>query len=330
MTATFVSGASGYLALRLVKELILNGDSVVGSVRTEAAGQKLKRLLESDKFSYEIVEDIQSEGAFDKALKNHPEITVFLHTASPLPTPGRNPETDILVPAINGTLNALKAIKAFGPQIKRVVITSSIAALSSPFTKPAVLNEESWSDITWEQAKETPRTAYYGSKAFSEKAAWEFVENEKPNFSLTTVNPSFVFGPQAFDEDVTPVLRSTGEFVNIILKLGPNDELPPFEGGFIDIGDVAKAHIAAFEKESTKNKRLLLSQGHFDSQGILDVLRKNFPQLTQLPVGNPQAEAKPHAIHDNSETKKLLGFEFQPFEAVVVASVNQILAVNKK
>ena len=33
------------------------------------------------------------------------------------------------------------------------------------------------------------------SKAFAEKAAWDFVEKEKPNFSLSTIQPSLVFGP---------------------------------------------------------------------------------------------------------------------------------------
>ena len=39
--------------------------------------------LQSENFTYEIVKDIAVKGAFDDALKKHPEVTVFLHTASP-------------------------------------------------------------------------------------------------------------------------------------------------------------------------------------------------------------------------------------------------------
>jgi hypothetical protein len=33
------------------------------------------------------------------------------------------------------------------------------------------------------------------SKAFAEKAAWDFVDKEKPKFSLSTIDPNLVFGP---------------------------------------------------------------------------------------------------------------------------------------
>lgn len=48
-----------------------------------------------------------------------------------------------------------------------------------------------------EEQKETvePMHAYRTAKTWAEQAAWKFVEEEKPNWDLVTVNPPFVLGP---------------------------------------------------------------------------------------------------------------------------------------
>ena len=99
-------------------------------------------------------------------------------------------------PAIIGTTSILKAIKASAPSVKRVAITSSFAAIVNPDSHPEVYDESVWNPLTLEQsAKGDPATAYRGSKTLAEKAAWEFVEKEKPNFALSTLNPPLVLGP---------------------------------------------------------------------------------------------------------------------------------------
>lgn len=80
-------------------------------------------------FNYTIIKDISSPGAFDNVLKQYPEIEIFLHTASPFHFKAGNIEQELLIPAINGTKNALLAIKQFGHKIKHVVITSSVVAV---------------------------------------------------------------------------------------------------------------------------------------------------------------------------------------------------------
>ncbi|KAF8000726.1 hypothetical protein HF325_004515 [Metschnikowia pulcherrima] len=170
-TSVFVSGATGYIAQHILKSLVAKNYNVVGSVRTAEKGEKLKKLLASDKFSFEVVPDVEPAGAFDEALKKHPEVTVFLHTASPV-----------------------HAIKAHGPQIKNVVVTSSYSAIltASKQSDPSfVATEESWNPITWEEAKTDPQLGYNALKTFAEKAVWDFVKTEKPNFKVNVVNPRF-------------------------------------------------------------------------------------------------------------------------------------------
>jgi nucleoside-diphosphate-sugar epimerase len=82
--------------------------------------------------------------------------------------------------------------------VKRVVITSSFAAIinaSKGFWPDHTYSEDDWNPITLDEGQESPMLGYRVSKTFAERAAWEFVENEKPNFSIATINPPMVFGP---------------------------------------------------------------------------------------------------------------------------------------
>ncbi|KAG7192130.1 methylglyoxal reductase (NADPH-dependent) gre2 [Scheffersomyces spartinae] len=331
-TTVFVSGATGFIAQHIIKLLLEKGYHVVGTVRSTEKGDSLKASLNSDNFSYEIVPDIGVEGAFDEALKKHPEVTVFLHTASPFHFKTTDPEKDLLLPAINGTKNALSSIKKYGPQITNVVVTSSYAAISTAEMEndPShTNNEDSWNTVSWEQAISNPVHGYRGSKTFAEKAARDFVEQEKPNYVLATINPSFVFGPQAFSSQVGDVLNTSSEIINNLLKLGPDGTIPPTVGGFVDVRDVALAHLVAFEKPEAKNSRLLLNSQRFNSQSILDVLNKSFPQIRgKIPVGipgsAPEALAKMCKI-ENERTRALIGQPLIELEQSVVDSVQQIL-----
>ena len=86
---------------------------------------------------------------------------------------------DLLDPAIIGTTGILKAIKKSAPTVKRVVITSSFAAVINPAkgVRPRyVYSESGWNPITEEEALQSPIAGYRASKTFAEKAAWDFIE----------------------------------------------------------------------------------------------------------------------------------------------------------
>lgn len=92
----------------------------------------------------------------------------------------------------------MKSIKKSAPTVKRVVITSSFASIVNAdkgFWPEHTYSEEDWNPITQEQATVSPIHGYRASKTFAEKAAWDFLEKEKPNFTLATINPPMVFGP---------------------------------------------------------------------------------------------------------------------------------------
>lgn len=335
-TSVFITGATGFIATHIVVQLLQKGYKVVGTVRSSDKGEELKKNLKSHNFQYEIVPDIVPENAFDEALSRHPEVTVILHTASPFHFKTTDPENDLIIPAINGTLNALNSIHKNAPQVKKVVITSSYAAVCASHMEidpNCLITEQSWNDITREEAQKDPVSGYRGSKTFAEKAAWEFMESKNPSFSLTSVNPGFVFGPQAFTSAVKDELNTSCELINKVLKLGKDDELPPSKGTFIDVRDVAKAHIISFERETLVNQRLLMTSGRFAAQDVLDILNATFPQLSErLPVGEvgtgPSITSKLARI-DNTKTMELLEFPFISLRESVIDTVGQILDAQK-
>lgn len=191
------------------------------SVRlTVRSADKAQKLIAAhpeakDKIDYVIVKDIALPGAFDEAVQSNPPFEAVLQLVSASLVTGRitdrgqsstaspfhfnvTPETierDMLQPAIQGTVSILKAIKKYAPTVKRVVVTSSFASILDPTkgTFPGkTYSEADWNPVTWETATADPTTGYRASKTLAERAAWKFVDQEKPNFTLATINPPMV------------------------------------------------------------------------------------------------------------------------------------------
>ncbi|EGW34746.1 uncharacterized protein SPAPADRAFT_57813 [Spathaspora passalidarum NRRL Y-27907] len=328
-TSVFVSGANGYIAQHVVKQLLAKGYSVVGSVRSEAKGEELKSLINNDKFSYEVVPSLTEKGAFDDAIKKHPEVTVFLHTASPVSFSIKDIENDLVKPAIEGTVNALSAIKNYGPQITRVVVTSSavsILGFGPYFDSDKIYNEDDWNPITYEEGLTNPHFGYFSSKKFAELAANDFVAKENPKFNISFVQPVYVFGPQAYAVKDKANLNFSSEIVNRVVKLSKDDKIPEEAAEFIDVRDVARAHIIAFESDEAISKRLFLAAETYTLDSIADIINRRFPQST-VPKADLSKNAEilktAHKI-DNSRTRKILGFEFKTLEESVYDTVEQI------
>lgn len=337
-TTVFVSGATGFIAQHVVRQLLDQGYKVIGSVRSTEKGDHLKNVIFKDgDFSYEIVKDIAAPDAFDGVFSKHgKDIKIVLHTASPFHFNTTNIEKDLLLPAVNGTKSILESIKKHAAQtVERVVITSSLAANSSikMMTNPAnTITEESWNDDTWESAQADPLNGYCASKKFAEEAAWDFYNKNKDTvkFKLSIINPVYVFGPQNYVDPGKKVLNTSSEVINNLVHLNKDDEVPQVFGGHIDVRDVAKAHLQAFQRDDLIEQRLLLCAGMFSSHLLLAMIREQFPQLKdKLPVGKPEIGEEwmkaSQCTIDNSKTKKLLGYEFIDLKKDLQDTVSQIL-----
>jgi nucleoside-diphosphate-sugar epimerase len=306
-----------------------NRHEVVTTVRSDEKGQFLVDSHKGKKLSYVIVKDIAHEGAFDDAVKSNPPFDAVLHTASPFHFNITDPKKDLLDPAIIGTTGILKAIKASAPSVKRVAITSSFAAIVNPNNHKKVYNEDVWNPITMEEAVKGPTSAYRGSKTLAEKAAWEFVEKEKPNFSLSTLNPPFVFGPVVHYLNSLESTNTSNQRILSIMKGQMKDQVAP-TGTFIwvDVRDIALAHVRAIELPEAAGKRFFVTAGYMTNKDLIDIIREEFPELRpQLPDNAESDMPKAVYKYDNSRSIEVLGLKYRTLRECVVDTVKSLQAV---
>jgi len=279
----------------IVHCLTICSHSVVTTVRSPEKANKIKEAHPNygkDKLDFSIVPDIAQEDAFEQAVKSDPPFEAVIHTASPFHFNVTDIQKQLLDPAIIGTTGILKSIKRHAPTVKRVVITSSFAAIINPFkmTWPEhTYSEEDWDPLTHDQALENPVNGYRASKTFAEKAAWEFVEKEKPKFDICTMNPPVVFGPIVHYLNSLSALNTSNErFRDFIQGKFRNEDIPP--AGlyiWIDVRDLAEAHVKGMEIPEAGGKRFFVTAGYYSNKQIVDIIRKNFPEYRdKLPAEN--------------------------------------------
>lgn len=310
-------------------------------MRSQSKADKIKEAhpkYGKDKLDFAIVEDIAQEGAFDQAIKSDPPFEAVVHTASPFHFNVTDVQKQLLDPAYIGTTGILKSIQKSAPSVKRVVITSSFAAVVNPHKgnwPEHTYSEADWNPLTQKEALENPVNGYRASKTFAEKAAWEFLEKEKPNWTLATMNPPMVFGPVVHYLNSLDAMNTSNERFRNIIQGKAKEEIPPTGMHiWIDVRDLALAHVKAMELEDAANKRFFLTEGYYSNKQIVDIIRKHFPEYKDvLPAegtsGGDFPEGFPDTYFkiDNSRSKKVLGLKYRPFEDCVVDTINSFKSV---
>ncbi|KAH7338692.1 hypothetical protein B0J17DRAFT_694941 [Rhizoctonia solani] len=342
MTSTvLLTGGNGFIAVHIIVLLLSHDHSVVATVRSESKTtylrQKFADAVAKGQLKFAIVEDITVPGAFDEVLKNN-KFDGVLHTSSPFVFTINDVKKDLLDPAILGTTEILRAVKAHAPTVKRVVVTSSFASIVdlSKGDRPGhVYSEKDWNPITYEESQKNPVSGYYGSKKLAEKAAWDFVESEKPAFDLTTLCPPMVYGPALQEvKSMSNLNASSAAFY--ALFSGQQKELK--NAGvwlWVDVRNIAQAHVLALEKSGAGNQRFLICEGRLSINSVVDYIWKNYPERAQakgIPKPSPSA-ALPETgtyVSDNSKSKAVLGIEYLPIEKTLADTLDQFVALEKE
>ncbi|KAJ5194144.1 NAD-dependent epimerase/dehydratase [Penicillium cf. griseofulvum] len=332
MVKVLLTGGSGFIAAHIVEILLQHDFDTVVTVRSEEKG---KRIIEAhpdvskEKLSYVIVNDVAKDGAFDEAVKSSPPFDYVIHTASPFHYNVQDPVKDFLDPAIKGTTGILKAIKEYAPTVKRVVITSSFAAIVNGKQHPKVYSEKEWNPLTWEEAMDHSQV-YRGSKTFAEKAAWAFVEKEKPNFDIATINPPLVFGPIVHYLNSLDTINTSNQRMRNLVQGQMKEKIAP-TGNFlwVDVRDVALAHVRAIEVPEAGGERFFVTAGFFSNKELADIMRETHPQLESKlpPAGSPSDFPENIYDIDNTKSKKVLGLNYRPLKQTVSDAVDSLLAV---
>ncbi|KAI8917655.1 hypothetical protein DFJ77DRAFT_457215 [Powellomyces hirtus] len=321
-----VTGVSGYIAGHVTDMLLQAGYTVRGTVRSvdkfTPLAERFQNTYGNDKFDVVEVKDLEDAGAFDEAVKG---IKYIFHIASPLPSGGGDPYKGFINPAVNGTLSVLKAAHAHGAA-KRIVITSSDAAVrGTPRTDGHVYTEKDWNEDSMRIVKEgdkeaASRAAYAASKTEAEKAAWRFVEENKPTFDIATINPSFVFGPQFYPVGTESDIRCTPKILYSYIKGDVTEVLPrkPLQN-YVNVRDVARAHLVAATEPRAAGKRFLLVAGGWSSARVAEIIRRNFPHLRKVPTGSLDETFVEDV--DSSASKDVLGIRCLGLEETVVDTI---------
>ncbi|RAL67564.1 hypothetical protein DID88_008319 [Monilinia fructigena] len=337
-----LTGANGFVGSWVLDHLLRKGHSVRAIVRSETKAQQVSADFPAyqSHLDFGIVPDITTPGSFDEVVKSDPPFDIVIHTASPFLYKVITNNREFLDPAIKGTMGVLESVAKNAPGVKRVVLTSSCAAIvdfageyvSSP---QRVYTEKDWNPTTWENGLHgTQNNAYQASKKFAELAAWEFVEKEKPNFDLVTLTPPMVYGPLRHNIQRTQDLnQSNSRIYNGFIDSSKDAELPP--NGlhtFTDVRDLAEAHLLAATLPEASGQRFIVCEGQISSQNISDILRKNILELEErTPEGVPGEKGLEDGSFTCSSEKiqNILGLKFRSKENTFVDLARQLLDIEK-
>lgn len=239
MTTVLLTGASGFIAKHILRELLAQDYSVRASVRSATRRAEVEALFPDAEITF-VNLDLTSDTGWSDALDG---VDALIHTASPFPTVDPKDPQTLIRPAVDGTRRALRAAQAAG--VKRVILTSSCAAIykdsAKPPSKPSTRSD--WTDPQGEGV-----SAYEASKTLAERAAWEFAA-EHPSMELTVINPGLVFGPP-MDHHYGSSLENIEQFLNGGIPMLPDLMLP-----VVDVRDVARAHVRALATPASVGQR---------------------------------------------------------------------------
>ena len=336
-----VTGANGYVASWLVKKLLEEGINVHAAVRDPNDEKKighLKKLAANSTGSLQFFKaDLLTPGSYKEAMQG---CELVFHTASPFTLDVKDPQKQLIEPAVKGTENILNAANEVA-SVKRIVVTSSCAAIYTDAIDSVNAPGGVLTEADWNTSSSLEYQPYAYSKTLAEKKAWEIAKSQD-QWDLITINPSLVLGPALNAQ------QTTSESMNILKMIGDGKMkvgAPRLGMGIVDVRDVADAHFAAgFTPQA--NGRYITSAYNTDTLEIAKLLlpkygddfpipKKALPKWLLMivgPLANPLFTRKyirnnvnvPFTA-DNSKIKKDLGIIFRPLKETMEDSFQVLI-----
>jgi len=253
MPKVLVTGANGHLGGALCRALIDKNYIVRAGVRDPADKSRNRTL---DGLAVELVPiDLLQPESLRAAMSG---CEGLFHAAAVYQTVSRNPEKEVVEPTVTGSRNALLAAADAG--VREIVYTSSVAAVGAHAPPEKPLTEDVWNDGAG--------NPYYYAKTRSEREAWKGAKDKQLN--LIAINPAVIIGPGFYRH--TP---STGPFEMILRGKVPFSM--PMGFTFVDVRDVADAHLCAYENPKASG-RYLCGDAYYEIADLMPVIRELFPK----------------------------------------------------
>lgn len=314
-----VTGANGFAAIHIVDHLLKKGYSVRATIRSQAKEVHLKKVFGEygDKLEFVVVPDITKEGAFDNVLDG---LDAVIHAASPFQMDVEDPE-ELIRPAVDGTVSIVtSAIKTPG-KIKRVIIFSSSVSIgllkfNYEYTEEE-WNEDAIDDVKAKGKESTGLMKYMASKTLAERAAWELYRKHKASlpWDMVAINPPYIFGPNLHEVEKPENLNTSSKrWFDLFFKPIFSDQELYFAGNWVDVRDVATAHVAALEKEEAADERILIAAGPVPDQEFIEAAKRAAASLgikgvqTGIKDYDP-ANVKLHVVYNPTKRERILGIK---------------------
>ena len=322
-----LTGITGFIAKRIAADLLSKGHHVCGSLRSPSREAEVRDALGNPENLSFVTLDLSDDAGWEEAMQGR---DVLMHTASPFPLENPKNEDELIRPAVDGTLRALKAAQKAG--VTRVILTSSVVAMIHAERPTGYqVGPDDWTDLNHPTAR-----PYVKSKTLAEREAWDFVA-EHPEMQLTVINPGFVMG--------APVDDRYGASLSLVERIvsGKDPAVPDVGFPSVDVADVSRLHVEAIDLPTTIGKRIIAANEYCTMPQIAQILKEAYPSrrissrvapvwLMKI-LGLFDAEVKAaiplvgfHTPTDNSETRALYGIEFIPTRDAVLASAEAVLA----
>lgn len=208
------------------------------------------------------------QSQFDKATEG---CDYVIHTASPFDMNVKDPQKDLVEPALKGTEGVLKACTLSG--VKKVVLTSSMASITDEAKPGYVYTEKDWNTTS-----SVSRNPYFYSKTVAERYAWNYIDDlpKDKKMDLVVMNPNYIIGPS----------HSKTQGINVSVNLVYQSINGGFPGimdlcwAFVDVRDVSRAHIIGMERTDASGRHLLVNpNGILTMRDTIKVLKKHHPNL---------------------------------------------------
>lgn len=273
-----VTGATGLIGAHIVKQLLEKGHKVRATVRDPQAArcQFLRDMgvqVKTPGAELKLVKaDLMKPGSFDEAMDG---CEIVIHTAANVSMTYKEcPFKEVVLPAVEGTREIARAAKRV-KTIKRIVNTGSVSSLlqleheREPSRRGKPYNED--------ELRNDNRAAYATYQLAKQRS--ELVLNDEfQTGEVIHILPTWCMGPQ-----LGPDVTSSHQLIKAIAAR-EMPMAPLFYSSFVDLRDVAAAHIhAAFCKmpEGYRSRRYIVSQGElFSALDFSVAIGKSFPHLS--------------------------------------------------
>lgn len=273
-----VTGATGFVAGWLVKRLLDEGLTVHAAVRDPENKAKIAHLDQLAAASGGIIRyfksDLLLEGSYADGMEG---CELVFHTASPFITNVKNPQKELIDPAVKGTRNVLKQADKTA-SVKRVVLTSSCAAIYTDCSDLMLTPNGVFTEEIWNTTASLQHQPYSYSKTLAEHEAWK-ISSKQDQWNLVVVNPSMVMGPSL------NATTNTSESVKLLVQMGDGtlkSGVPNAGVGVVDVRDLAEAHFQVGYRSNAKGRHIV--SGHNSNfLELAEILHADFGDSYPIP-----------------------------------------------